>query len=55
MKTKYNFFPLEVGYANHPVYTNSINNSRGSPVRIFTNIELSKIELPKDKYRYLKA
>lgn len=44
----------KVGYDNHPLYQNTAKgNKKGSPVRIFTNMDPSLIKLPKEEgYRF---
>ncbi|XP_072025836.1 rRNA N(6)-adenosine-methyltransferase ZCCHC4-like [Amphiura filiformis] len=44
----------KVAYDNHPLFQNKAKgNKKGSPVRIFTNIDASKFVLPKQEgYRY---
>lgn len=43
----------KVDYDNHPLFTGLNGRKHGSPVRIFTNISLSLLELPvEDGYKY---
>jgi len=46
----------KVSYSNHPTYRNNNDGkqSRGSPVRIYTNIPGSKLSFPTEDYRFCK-
>lgn len=51
-----NMTDYKVAYDNHPLFLNDSNGTKlPSPIRIFTNIPLNLVELPKSNgYRYCK-
>merc|ERR1739838_359654 len=45
----------KVSYSNHPTYHNNSKQTRGSPVRIYTNIPGDKLSFPKEDYKFCKT